>query len=537
MNKRQHWPGIALLGVFLMGLAFAGCPSVGMDDPSDYSYDTRNMVIFNADWGVLPLPNDFLNPVQQAEIPVDIPGVDPPAEPPIYMNLPINDAEAAQKAQDLGYPVEEDSELTKQLVTGMNLLDGFVENFVIQIPFTKVLDMDSIVPIDQDGSNVDEANFFLFDATDRDNPQVVAPGDYLRMFNIPMAETYPYILSVRRAMAGVIPENLLPGHTYLLVLTGVDEEKGIKDVDGNVLMPDGFYGVFASETPYIAPDGSARNNLLDTLEAKQEAEGARQITNFGLEIWQAFVGEARVRNEVAVSYHFTVASNPYPVYFKGALDVLNANFAVDPIDQYKFNDDGELVEKGAKACLDAEPVFSFSLAVDKSKVNGNNVKLFNASNYKEVAASVNIDELAVTLTPDNDLTAETTYIIAVSNAITGGENDRPAIDQSYFGLTRVSTPLVADDMWLSPHLDSRIDTLIASMAAELFTATPTEENKDERTAALDQATEDVLGVLGLLEEMRKINDPHIPEVVDTGFVESREDLAMIWTFTTGKGCE
>jgi hypothetical protein len=135
-----------------------------------------------------------------------------------------------------------------------------------------------------------------------------------------------------------------------------------------------------------------------------------------------------------------------------------------------------------------------------------------------------------------------------------------ATDQTYFGLTRAAlkavdgdgnwsftdTPLVAQNdkgelVWQSAHLDSRLDTLILNGATQ---------DADVDDDALASAGETLVNVLSYLEGMRKIYKPHIDwlvlgndgkpgipgqEGVDN-VVAEREDLVLVWTFTTG-ACE
>lgn len=597
VRLRKLWMIISVFG--FIGILMWGCANVELDDPVVYNYDDTPILITNPDWGIIPLVNNFLNPVQQAEIPVEIPGVEV-TETPTTVALPTVGEKAAAKAQSLGYPVEEDSDLTKALLKGMNKLDGFVKNVPIRIPFSKQIDMDSLEFFD--GQNIitlsdqiKAANFFFLDITDPNDVKVIK--DFNFPFNFEMSENYPYYLTLRLDETGMMATDYTPGHTYLIVITGLDEERGLKSLEGNPFMPDGYFSLFASETPYIAEDGSIRNNIIsvsteecnaelekdctqedvkDLVKAMvQELEGGRQITNYGLEIWEKLVTDTveelktgasaddlsklenvvRDRQEVIAAFHFTTVSNPFAVYMD-ATNVLfsptqNA-FKVEPIDYaaYESADSGKVIVNKAEACLDSEMKFSFSSIVQKVKsstVNGDSIKLFkvNDGELSEVDSSVSYDSdsLEVTIKADDNLEANTEYAVAVNNKIIGSENDRPAVDETYFGITRPDTPLVNDTTWLSPHLDSRIDVLIAAgflnpgKDVSLFEQNPTEDTKADREQAIKDASASTMQVLKVIEKMRQVNSPFMPKLVEEGFVDELEDVILFWTFTTGNGCD
>ena len=118
-----------------------------------------------------------------------------PESMPTQMALPIVDETAAAIAQTLGYPVVEDSNLTKSLIAGMNRLNGWVTNFAPKIPFSMLPEYDSIVPFN--GTNGATANLFFLDITDPAAPVTIMPDKYYRVVNFNRATEYPYYLSLR----------------------------------------------------------------------------------------------------------------------------------------------------------------------------------------------------------------------------------------------------------------------------------------------------------------------------------------------------
>lgn len=559
-------------------LTVSGCESAALQEPVPYGYETGPVAIVNPDWGVLPLPNNFLNPVRQAAI-VSLPGVEPEDPAPTRLALPVMDAAAAKVAQDLGYDVQEDNALTRAILAGQNRLDGFIASFAPSIPFSRPIDLDSLVPFD--GTNADAANFWLVDVTDPATPEVLSPSDYLRVSNWQLADEMPYTLTLRLPPPGVLqpPQDFASGHTYLVVATGWTD-RGLKEklseadlAAGKVAQPvtaDGPFLLFAAPTEfadtgttYLGPDGLARSGVVSGLEAARTLEGGRQLTDWGLTIWESLPGvaEAWTRSEVVTAYHFTIATNPVPEYFDpvGALLGTNAVKAkpADALDK----DAGTMTPVGAPC----DPTLAFSLdrPVQADSVNATTVRLFRVAGgtYDEVDLTVTVTDAAgkpaVQAVPNQALLADSLYLAVVTNGVRSADGSRAAVDQTYFGLARAAlrqddvqtgaatfldTPLVSFDLqgdplaWNSPYLDSRLDTLILSGQV-----------KDISATQLASAGKTMLVVLHYLEGLRKNLKPHLDFLVlgpdgvpgvpgETGVdnvVAEREDIVLAWTFTTG----
>ena len=567
------------LVVLALGLSVAlRCSEVDLAEPVPYDYTTGPIAIVNTDWGVVPLPNNFLNPVRQADL-VSIPGVEPAATAPTRLALPVVDAAAAETAQDLGYAVEADNPLTQVILAGQNRLDGFIASFAPSIPFSRPVDLDSLVAYD--GKNGAEANFWLVDVTDPAAPEVIQPTDYLRVSNWQLADEMPFTLSLRLPPAGVLepPQDFTPGHTYLVVATGWTEH-GLKEelseadiAAGMEALPvtaDGPFLLFSAPTEfddigttYVGPDGLARSGVVSGLEAARELEGGRQLTDWGLTIWESLPGvaDAWTRAEVVTAYHFTIASNPVPDYFDPVSALLGAN-AVKPTPSDALNKDEGTMSPADAAC-DTSLAFALDKPVLADTVNADAVRLFRvvAGEYTDVDLTVTVadaDELPeVQALPTEALQSDTLYLAVVTSGVRSADGSRAAVDQTYFGLARAAllqtdaetgtatfldTPLVSFDDdgapldWSSPLLDSRLDTLILGGTIE-----------DISTSQLASAGQTTLGVLHYLEGLRKNLKPHLDFLVlgrdgrpgvpgEPGvdnLVAEREDIVLAWTFTTG----
>ncbi len=598
----------ALLLIAVMGLCMQ-CADVDLEEKASYNYFSELIAVNNADWNVIPLPNNLLNPALQAQIGISIPGVPEAEETPSTISLPTLSQQAADYIGCLGFnsnfgfddPVA-DTSLTGDLLAGQNRLSGFIQGFIPKIPVSMPLDMTSIkryTGAESGPGSAAEANLFFLDVTDcvgdlescMDISKAVPfptedySGDYMA-FNIEGRDKPPYFLTLRnQPPAGVIggtPQDFEDGHTYLLVLTGYDE-KGIKSLPdenaGDVvhsLKPDPYFTLMATDQPFLintSAEGEEENiailnNLITDLtdsyvnddgetvyyvenedgercvptpqktrmERVIELEGARQIINWGLQVWEGLVGESRNRNEVAIAYHFTIAQNPM-VPLLDAVGMLYGNnpMLVSPADYFTKNSSD--ITK-ADTATDAVASFTISDDVDLDSINGDTVQLFTLDNgsVKTVAATVGTNvaddgTVTVTVTPTSALSNNTTYWVAANSGIVD-EDGFPAVDSVYFGLTRVVNPLVDDNSWLSPYLDSRLDTVLADPSIR-----PTEDPEGVLNITqdhMDKAGKSLYTILSVAELFRQANQDTIDALLETDFISEREDLVLLWRFTTGQ---
>lgn len=599
MRRKPVCAGAVLRTTFFLAiplLVTACLQAPELEEPEAWDYETRPILINNADWGVIPLPNNFLNPVKQAEF-VYIPGVPAPESAPTGMALPIVDETAAAIAQGLGYSVTEDSDLTKSLIAGMNRLNGWVTSFAPKIPFSMLPDYDSITPFDD--TNGAAANLFFLDITDPTAPVTIMPDKYYRVINYARSESYPYYLSLRFAPEGPLqpPKDFEPGHTYAVVVTGINPDTGIKSIVGKdeqdtpltePVVVDNTFLIFAApdrECPaegpcdfkvthpvtgedvglaYIGSLGNPVNSVLEELPAVQEAEGARQITNFVLKIWEQLDGvkDVRTRDEVVAAFQWTTTSNPMPMFFDATAALLGSNPVLPSPADYA-DADGNLVPANAKC--DPAIGFGFKVAMNENTVTTDSVMLFKVTGDE----TPTLTAVEINVTPSTDdtgtsvlikakaaLDPDTRYLVVATNKMTG-VNGWAAVDETYFGLTRtglaqknsdgevtgfIDTPLLSDDgnggkIWNSPNLDSRLDTLILNWAMlndiDPVGAPILEVTEDMLTEAADGGF-GIIKVLTLLEELRAMHKPLFDALVlDNKVVETREDIVLGWTFTTG----
>jgi len=526
----------ALITALILTAFALGCESIQQEDPVDFSYETNPIAILNSDWGVIPVPNNFLNPAFQARIPVVVPGAPAPEIIPTTVSLPITDQAAVDLKESKGYPAgAPDSALTQELLGGMNRLDGFVVSIAAEIPFSQEVDLESIMiygaedlPERNITTDVTKANLFFLDITDPENPLPIS--NFKMLFNYREATSMPYMLTIRNNAAADFPQ----GGVYLIIMTGITET-GIKDTTGRPFEPDTYFSFFNTEKPYVAAEGTPRSNLVSDQAALWQLEGARQITDYGVKIWQSIVGDKRSRGELINAVHFTIMSNPFALFYNGVntlfwdagLESMNPMAELSPVDVPKKNDSGVLEMLPAYASTDSEPTFKLSLPVQKDTINTDNIKLYKLSDggATDVAISVALtknDETGATvkITPAAELEENSEYMVAMSNGVVG-ENGMLAADQVFFGLTRVTQPLIDSEGNLnSPYLDSRADSIIL-------------QGKDLAGAGKDVAT-----VLSYLEFLRLHYMDRITWLVeDAQFIADRADLALLWTFTTGASAE
>jgi hypothetical protein len=535
------------------------------DDPEPYDYQSLPLAILNTDWGVIPLPNDLLNPGVQAQV-VRIPEVPVPDTIPDRMAIPVMDPDAAGRARALGYPVSTDTDLTRALVAGQNRLNGFLGSFAPTLPFSKPLDLDTLVPYD--GTNAADANFWLMDITDPTEPTMVPPDGYLRFFNWDGRTGMPFLLTLRLPAPGLLspPADFVAGRTYAVVATGWTD-KGLKDSEGTPVQGDGTFLVFAapdlfpeSGTTYISPEGVTWNNVVASLADARMAEGARQLTNRVLKTWEALPGVdgSWTRDQVVAAWSFTIGTNPKPKF----LDVFAATFGGDgllPTPHDWVSPDGQLQPAGAPC----DPLIAFDVdshvAIESASTKSFRLFRVDGDAYVEVPMEVAAENLEngtakVTGTPAQALAPGKVHVAVVTHDLKKLGGLVSAVDETYFGLARAAlkvadpddgttaykdTPLVAEEdgtlTWQSPFLDSRLDAMIQMGQHEAI---------DQ--AALESSTATVLTVLSYIENHRKLYKPHLDWLVlgDDGIpgtpgdevdnvVGEREDVVLLWTFTTG----
>lgn len=559
----------ALLSIFAL-VSFSGCSDVALKEAEGTSYASNGVCIYNPDWSVLPLPNDLLNPAQQAKY-VSIPSA-PPLEGESVL-LPFADEASYEEALAMGYAeppyfYEIDSPLTESLKRGMNKLDGFQVNFAPKIPLSKPLDMDSIVAFDEEEDNMAEANFFFLDITDLDNIKAIAPDNYAMVFNYENRDAFPYYLYLRLIeetpddpMFSHAIKDFEQGRTYLIVMRGLSE-KGILDSEGQPLQPDWPFLVFAAADRYedeglryVAPDGSLRNNVLDSKEAVWEAEGARQTTDYGLSAFENFSGGKMAREEIAVAFHFTVASNPMPDFFKlDALSSTTHEYALSPkpATNVKVTGDGVEnweIEVKEKAIDCSAPEISFDVSRPLAQANDERlqsaIRLYavHADSYERIPATVHLEQEdtanRVVIEPDISLTQETAFIVFATNELQDATTASPMADQTYFGLVRSDAAIVDDEgQWLSPFLDSRLDALLllAYFEFDFGGITKVEDLNDISEEALQAAGLTLSEVLSVMEALRLHYEPHIEWMLSEGIIEEREALTLLYGFKT-KACQ
>ncbi len=572
------------LGLLFWLLVASGCSEPDLKK-SDFSYDTQPIAIYNSYWSVIPLPNNLLNPTlqykMQALMGADMTGT----EEVSTMGLPITTDEDVAIAAALGLPLEADNELTVDLKTGMNELDGFIPGYVIDIPLSQKIDPASIVPFD--GTNADVANLFFLDAGNLTEVLANIDVDFNTLLSDPtqladiitpvMPDTYYYIfnwrnddgvpvykLTIRNKGNPAMPKDMEAGHTYLVFMTGLTET-GVKGENGTPIWPDSYYCLFNQEESFIREDGLAMLNIISepetgTKEEKEAAvqaqvdqiEGARTLTNVGVKVWEGLMGLAqtgRMRDELAVSFHFSIATNPVAA-FLSPLNFVMGNDTILPSPADQIGADGGITESAA--CGDATMTFTVSSALDPESLNSDTVKLFKVveagSDYPAVESTVACDEscTTVTITPNAALDPSSTYLVAVSENLLGA-NGRHTVDQSYFGLVRgthdLLTDKVADDSVAfteklgSPFLDNRIDTLISQNILEGGIEDISDGGDfpvyNVTEDAVDSAGQKLLAILGHIQNIQDFYAPHVSYLVDElKFAESRAKLPMVWVFTT-----
>jgi hypothetical protein len=522
----------------LFAVVLLGCSDLPKDDPVEFSYEKSAIAIYNPDWDVIPEPNDLLNPVEQARVGISVFGRGNDAPCATCMDIRFIDDGEIERVASKGYKADKDSDLTTWLKHTANLWDGFAPDFIPQFPFSKPVDMDSIIKYrDKGESNLSEANFFFIDITDGDNPKIIEPEDYLLVFNFSQSTELPYKMSLRRKpITTPLPEHFSQGHSYLVVMTG-GEQNGIKSTDGAAFEADAPFVMMLGQTSYIAPDGSSRMNLFTDLDYIRDLEMARQLTDYGVRIWEKLVEGKRHRGEVISSFSFTINSNPLTRYFNHVPALTQANPLVPAA--------ADAANYMTRAPLGFEPSFKLSQRIKTETANEQNVKLFRKladGNFEKVEdtliETVNGDaEATLTIHPEQPFEAGETYLVMATDDIMGADGLRARGD-IYSILSSSPMPLIQTDGWLtqqpsSAYIDIRIEALIALINLGLTTDMQmTQESFNHPPIkSLNEATQIFNLILNQLENIRLDYASPIQWLLDNNQLSKRENLLLAYMFT------
>lgn len=608
---------VVLSAVLAVGLM--ACTSIGQDPPSDWSYDTRAVVILNTDWGIIPLPNDLLDyAVTQTTCTIPIyKGDTMPEVEPFTLALPImTEAKAAAATGMSGHTVTADDPLSIDLKNGQNKLNGFVAGSTPTIPFSQKIDPTTLVPYDPDASDADKAKATLFfiNITDRKAPQIVSPKSYLAIFNWEARKEMPYYLTIGLKDDDGNPVEFAPGSRYLVVVTKtlkslpfappVKDGETAKTPEAREFERDATYLLFVAKPTYtckadnkdtqswcstaldpelccalgltyVAPDGSLRNNILggnialgtqkdnsfdEVMRAQKEAvrsgEAARQITQDGLLIFDKLLGSLKTRDDVLLSYTYTVSSNPLPNF--GSVGLTGFVPAPTPFDKVSACAKGVCTTSSAKAATTATPSFKTSRKLAADTVTKDTVRLYKINSdatpvtLEAVPATpaLGADGKTVTLTPQDEkdaaakLNACTTYAVAVSNGLMDEAKKAPAADQTYFGLSRASVSLLTgseddkleDRVWASPLLDNRFTAVMTMVATGFYKVDWTDPvSVDKLTnTKTGSASKTLKTLFQSLDNYRQLYAPSITWLLDNekSWLPTRENLVLFYTFTT-----
>jgi len=449
--------------------------------------------IFDDTTGTIPLPSDLLK------------------GPNGNLNLPV---------------LPSDSELTRQVKTALNDIDGWLTGSTITLPFDTPLDPSTVTPetvllADLGPSHeAPIASVFVDDRTQQ-------PVPYFTLFNVGLepAKESPYNIIVKLKFPAFQPIEFKQGHRYAVVVTDA-----VKGMDGLPAISHPAFDLLKSSTPLVDENGHSRVIVPDDQAALLELGRSGVIAP----VFDALEAKGMVSREHAVSYAvFSTQSGARP----GFNPLTFGKVLPAPIDTVT---DGAITP-GHAATTDPINV-CFDLPYDPATTDGN-VLMFT---YREgaplapiavhVTATTAVPEsddrctkqkmFPLTVVPDASLQPGMRYLVALTKGIkTAAAQQVPAQPSVYFTLARATTPILdttTDPATLnSPFVDLTLDVLILTTGKDPATAT-----HDDWVAAYQA----LVSNLRTIESWRTAYSPLFDAVEAAG--TPRSDVIVLWSFTT-----
>jgi hypothetical protein len=439
----------------------------------------KGMVVIDAEKGVIPLPFDILkNPGTGL----------------------------------MSYPVDEkkDTPLTIEMLQNMNKLDGFISGINISVP----------VDFEADPSAMNSENIILFDVTDMKNPVKIDSSEYYTLFNMENLTEPPYYLTIVNKSPGILqpPKPFTTGGKYILLF---NKNMSGKKNGVNVSLSSHVLFHLIKSAQSLFQDGSLVTDVLGDPDDPVIKGMALNIENMRI-LADAFFSSAKdlKKDDFPAVIPFSIKSNPEAVFLPGTL----GNIVPSPND---LNGDSPLPsDVSISALIDG--------SVDASTISSDTVRLYKTGDFsKNLAENIKLvppaqGELYSKLTmTEKTLEPKTSYIAFITSGI---KNDKKSelTASTYFALARAKNALVAcDDKGVCSLNSYLLDKNVVN-ALIMFGKDPTEASKENWESAKGM----LISTIQSIESIRK-NYDEVLKSIETGLKLSRENIVLLWTFTTG----
>ncbi|MCX7943897.1 MAG: hypothetical protein N2746_05250 [Deltaproteobacteria bacterium] len=451
-------------------------PNIGSDD-----VHTPILSTFDKERGLIILPNDLLKNPETGRL-------------------------ALPEASD-------DSELTKEIKSFMNMLDGWLVSQTITIPFEYELDKTTIRP----------ENVLLFEI-DIKNKTVTKKmaSEYYVLYNFSKtpSDRPPFFITVKNKpseKSGAMPEDFKQGYLYLVAVTSA-----VKTKDGKEIIENPVYYFLKKREPLL---NAAKKSI--TILSDEEAlllEVHRRLFNELFKLVET--KDKDIRSKTIAFSFFSIQS--------GARALFNPAIVGQILPQP--ND----LNGKANAPIDVKPYIYYDLPLDERTV-AKGVTMMKLTGDQpiiiELAKIEVIEEkpkFKLQITPKNYLDKNSTYLVFTTNDIKSKHGVETSA-YSTFSIIRANSPLItktSDNNYVlnSPLIDNTLDALIFASKMGMLSE---EANRNIALATPDDwrtAYDLFLQNLIKLEELRNAYQPLFNNIERGGI--PRKNITSLWTFST-----
>ncbi len=458
-------------------LLLVGCdPGIGSDETQ-----TPVLSTFDKDKGLIILPNDLLKN----------PGTG-------KLMLPETPT---------------DSELTKEIKSFINMLDGWLVAQTITVPFEYELDKTTVKP----------ENVLLFDI-DVVNKSVTkkTAAEYYALYNFSMtpSDKPPYNITVKNKpndKSGGMPADFIQGHYYLVAVTNAVKTKEGKDITENPV----YY--FLKKKEPLVNEAKKSVTVLSDEEASM-LEPARDAFNKLFALVETVESDIRAKS-IAFSF-FSVQSGSRALFNPASV----GQILPQPND----------IKGKANAPVDVKPYIYYDLPLDDTTLS-KGVMMMKLTGGQPIPVEISKLEIIeensrykLQIIPKTPLDKGSTYLVFTTNDIKSKHGVETAA-YSTFSILRAKNPFVTkvDDTNYalnSPLIDNTLDVLILASKLGMLSESA---NKNIAAATSDDwkvAYGLLVQNLVQLEALRNAYAPLFAGIEAAGI--DRKKVTALWTFTT-----
>ncbi len=409
-----------------------------------------------------------------------------------------------------------DSDLTKEIKSFMNMLDGWLVSQTITIPFEYELDKSTVKP----------ENVLLFDI-DIAGKSVTrkTAAEYYALYNFSMSpsDKPPYFITVKNKPdegSGGMPADFIQGHYYLVAVTN-----SVKTSEGKDITENPVYYFLKKKSSLI--DGAKKSVTILSDEEALMLEPARALFNQLFEMVEKV--ESGIRDKIVAFSFFSIQSGSRALFNPASV----GQILPQPID----------LKGPANAPVDVKPYIYYDLPLDETTLS-KGVKMMKLAGGQLVSVEISKVEVVeenskykLQVTPKNPLDKGSQYLVFTTNDIKSKSGVETAA-YSTFSILRAKNSFITNTgtaenpvyVLNSPLIDSTLDVLILASKLGMLSDSA---NKNIAAATADDwkvAYDLLISNLIHLEGLRQAYAP-IFTGIEAAKID-RKDITALWVFTT-----